>query len=210
MPDPELTGYRYPESGLNQSHTYLLPAVSRVLDGLTLSGCERRLFEVGCGNGSVAHELARGGWDILGVDPSAAGIEQAQAAYPELKLARGSAYDDLAAQYGRFPVVLSLEVIEHVYAPRQYVRAIFDLLNGDGTAIISTPFHSYWKNLALALTGKMDDHFTALWDHGHIKFWSVKTLSTLLAEAGFVSVRFKRVGRIPTLAKSMIAIARKP
>ncbi|QXP84016.1 methyltransferase [Methylococcus sp. Mc7] len=79
-----------------------------------------------------------------------------------------------------------------------------------GKAIVSTPYHGYWKNLALALSGKMDAHFTALWDHGHIKFWSMKTLSTLLEEAGFRDIRFERVGRVPVLAKSMIAIARKP
>ena len=55
----------------------------------------------------------------------------------------------------------------------------------------------------------MDRHFTALWEHGHIKFWSIATLAELLREAGFKDVRFLRVGRIPALAKSMIAIARK-
>ena len=210
MPDSDITGYRYAESGLNLSHGYLLPAVLRLLDELSLPAAERRLFELGCGNGSVAYELARRGWDPTGVDPSVDGIQLARAAYPELKLSSGSAYDDLAAQYGQFPVVLSLEVVEHVYAPHQYVRTLFDLLAGGGTVIISTPYHGYWKNLALALAGKMDRHFTALWDHGHIKFWSIKTLSMLLEEAGFVHVRFKRVGRIPVLAKSMIAIARKP
>lgn len=79
----------------------------------------------------------------------------------------------------------------------------------EGIAIISTPYHGYWKNLALALTGKMDAHFTALWDHGHIKFWSIKTLGKLLREAGFVDIRFKRVGQVPALAKSMVVIARK-
>jgi 2-polyprenyl-6-hydroxyphenyl methylase/3-demethylubiquinone-9 3-methyltransferase len=84
------------------------------------------------------------------------------------------------------------------------------LLEPGGLLIASTPFHGYWKNLALALTGKMDRHFTALWDHGHIKFWSEDTFRRLLEEAGFQDVRFQRVGRIPPLAKSMIAIARKP
>ena len=77
-------------------------------------------------------------------------------------------------------------------------------------AIISTPYHGYWKNLALALSGRMDAHFTALWDHGHIKFWSRRTLGDLLREAGFVDIRFWRVGRVPALAKSMIVMARKP
>jgi 2-polyprenyl-6-hydroxyphenyl methylase/3-demethylubiquinone-9 3-methyltransferase len=56
----------------------------------------------------------------------------------------------------------------------------------------------------------MDRHYTALWDHGHIKFWSIPTLTTLLTEAGFQTIRFHRVGRIPALAKSMIAVAEKP
>lgn len=32
----------------------------------------------------------------------------------------------------------------------------------------------------------------------------------MLGEAGFVDIRFERGGRIPALAKSMIAIGRKP
>ena len=168
------------------------------------------MFELGCGNGSVANVLTEHGWDVTGVDPSIEGIQQANAAFPNLKVLYGSAYDDLAAIYGRFPVLLSLEVVEHVYAPRQYAKTAFDLLQSGGTAIISTPYHGYWKNLVMAMSGKMDAHFTALWDHGYIKFWSIKTLTKLLTEVGFVDIRFERVGRIPALAKSMIAFARKP
>jgi len=207
---PDLSGYRYDHAGLNHSHGFLLPTVVHLLDGLNLPAGQRRLFELGCGNGSVAHELTRRGWDVTGVDPSAEGIAQAQHQHSELKLYPGSAYDDLATQYGSFPVVLSLEVVEHVYFPRQYPATVSSLLYGGGTAILSTPYHGYWKNLAMALTGKMDAHFTALWDHGHIKFWSINTLTALLEEAGLRDIHFERVGRIPALAKSMIAVARKP
>ncbi|HLS54427.1 MAG TPA: class I SAM-dependent methyltransferase [Zeimonas sp.] len=170
----------------------------------------RRVFDLGCGNGSVANELAKLGWDVTGVDPSTEGIARAKEQYPHLNLHEGSAYEDLAALYGQFPVVTSLEVVEHVYDPRRYAATLFALVQPGGTAIVSTPYHGYWKNLALAITGRMDAHFTALWDHGHIKFWSIRTLSELLREAGFVDIRFERVGRVPALAKSMIAIARKP
>ena len=206
---PAISGYHYDHAGLNCSHGYLLPTVFRLLDGLNLPAGERRLFELGCGNGSVAHELARRGWDVTGVDPSLEGIAQAQRAHPDLKLYGGSAYDDLAVRYGQFPVVLSLEVVEHVYFPRQYAATVFSLLQGGGTAILSTPYHGYWKNLALALSGKLDRHFTALWDHGHIKFWSMKTLAELLREAGFTDIHFHRVGRLPPLAKAVIAVARR-
>jgi 2-polyprenyl-6-hydroxyphenyl methylase/3-demethylubiquinone-9 3-methyltransferase len=38
----------------------------------------------------------------------------------------------------------------------------------------------------------------------------MRTLSTLLKEAGFTEIRFHRVGRVRPLAKSMIAVALKP
>ena len=121
----------------------------------------------------------------------------------------GSCYDDLKAKYGCFPVILSLEVVEHVYYPRKFARCLFDLCEDGGRAIISTPCHGYLKNLALAVTGKLDAHFTALWDHGHIKFWSRRTLTSLLQAAGFRRIDFVLVGRIPPFAKSMIAIAHR-
>ena len=207
----EISGYTYQNAEKNHSHGYLLPSVIDILGKIQkVSGCEKKLFEVGCGNGSVAATLAAGGWSVTGIDPSEQGIKFAHEQYPAIKLNRGSAYDNLAAQYGQFPAVLSLEVVEHVYDPRRFAATVFSLLESGGYAVISTPYHGYWKNLAMALSGKLDSHFTALWDHGHIKFWSIETLSVLLREAGFLDIHFERVGRIPPLAKSMIAVARKP
>lgn len=205
----EISGYTYQDDAPNYAHAYLAPAVLRIVDGLVAAGAEKRVFDLGCGNGSFAALLADRGFDVAGVDPSEEGIAQARRARPELKLNQGSAYDDLRGTYGQFPIVISLEVVEHVYSPEKYARGLFDLVAPGGTAIVSTPYHGYLKNLALALTGKLDSHFTALWEHGHIKFWSMKTLTELLRGAGFRSVSYERVGRVPTFAKSMIAIARK-
>lgn len=146
---------------------------------------------------------------MVGVDPSPEGISLAQGADPNLTLEVGNAYEPLKERFGRFSVVTSLEVVEHVYYPRKFARCVADLLEKDGIAIISTPYHSYFKNVALAITGKMDSHFTALWDHGHIKFWSVKTLTELFAEVGLQREQVIRVGRNPLLAKSMILVFRK-
>ncbi|MER8710058.1 class I SAM-dependent methyltransferase [Mesorhizobium sp. M1088] len=210
----EDSGYRYTDHATNCSHPYLLPSVINELDsikfGILAFGNVPKLFDLGCGNGSVGNVLNSLGWEVTGVDTSTDGIEQAQRNHPNLALFEGSAYDDLADRYGRFPAVISLEVVEHIYAPRLYAKTLFNLVDSGGTAIVSTPYHGYWKNLALATTGALDKHFTALWEHGHIKFWSITTLTKLLSDAGFDNIRFNRVGRIPALAKSMIAIARKP
>lgn len=204
------TRYEHAEEGLNASHEYLLPAVLKRLEAISLQGEQKRLFEMGFGNGSVAGEVARRGWSVTGVEVSASGLAKAHSRFGQLRLEEGSVYDDLAARYGRFPVVISLEVVEHLYAPRVFAQRMFDLLEPGGLAILSTPYHGYWKNLALAVTGKWDQHLTALWDHGHIKFWSAATISTLLVEAGFSAPTIDRVGRIPVLAKSMVVLARRP
>jgi 2-polyprenyl-3-methyl-5-hydroxy-6-metoxy-1,4-benzoquinol methylase len=205
----DISGYAYEDGDLNPSHDYLVPSVLKILGSLHLPQDRNRIFELGCGNGAVAEVLTRHGYQLTGVDVSVQGVEQAQRRHPHLSLQLGSAYDCLANTYGRFPVVISLEVVEHLYDPRAFARNLFNLVESSGAAIVSTPYHGYWKNLAMALTGRMDQHFTALWDHGHIKFWSMATLRQLLQEAGFRSITFRRVGRVPALAKSMIAIATK-
>jgi len=203
----DTSGYTYTSAKSSHIHAYLLPTLKKYLSNLDL--CEKRLFDLGCGNGSMANELTKKGWKITGVDASEQGIQQANINYPELNLYKGSAYDNLSDQFGTYPVVLSLEVVEHVYAPRDYARTLFNLTEEGGVAIISTPYHGYLKNMALSISGKMDSHFTALWDHGHIKFWSIKTLTILLQEVGFKNISFTRLGRVPPFAKTMIAYAHK-
>jgi 2-polyprenyl-3-methyl-5-hydroxy-6-metoxy-1,4-benzoquinol methylase len=200
-------GYWYEGNTESVDHLYTVPATLREMNR---GGKAKRIFDIGCGNGVVANMLAGNGYEVTGVDASPTGIASAQKYYPELRLELGSAYDDLSAKYGQFPYVVCLEVVEHLFYPRIWAKTVFDLTEPGGRAIVSTPYHSYLKNLALAVTGKLERHFTALWDYGHIKFFSMDTLTQLLEEAGFRDVRYRRLGRIPSLAKSMLAIATKP
>ena len=209
-----ISGYQWNGGAATCAHKHLMPSFIAELKLLvqqrgSQAAQNLNAFDLGCGNGSVAGHLHNLGWSVHGVDPSIQGIEQAKLHYPECNLHLGSAYDDLLSKFGQFPLVYSLEVVEHVYAPRDYAKTLVSLMQDDGIAIVSTPYHGYWKNLAMALTGKMDSHFTALWDHGHIKFWSVKTLTQLFEEVGLEVIRVHRVGRIPVLAKSMMLVLKR-
>jgi 2-polyprenyl-6-hydroxyphenyl methylase/3-demethylubiquinone-9 3-methyltransferase len=77
-------------------------------------------------------------------------------------------------------------------------------------AIISTPYHGYLKNVAVAVAGKWDTHHSPLWEGGHVKFWSRATLRTLFQEAGLREAAFYRVGRLAPFAKSMVCVFAKP
>lgn len=72
--------------------------------------------------------------------------------------------------------------------------------------MISTPYHGYLKNVLIALTGRFDRHHDPLWEGGHLKFFSPRTLRRLVERDGFRMVEIHRVGRIPALAKSMVAV----
>jgi 2-polyprenyl-6-hydroxyphenyl methylase/3-demethylubiquinone-9 3-methyltransferase len=198
--------YRYNDGQPTHANYYLWPALKSVVDGRLWQA--RRAFDLGCGNGSICSSLASLGFECTGVDMSESGIALAQANGVDAHI--GSAYDDLASQYGTFPLVVSLEVIEHCMDPRAFIRTFLSLIAPGGVGFLSTPYHGYLKNIALAVSGKMDAHYTALWDGGHIKFFSVRTLRTLLKEAGATDVRILRIGRVPALAKSMAAVVYRP
>jgi 2-polyprenyl-3-methyl-5-hydroxy-6-metoxy-1,4-benzoquinol methylase len=198
----------YTNSNLPGSAAYLLPAVRRTV---AACGDHAAVLDLGCGNGALTSTLARPGWSVTGVDRSPSGIRIAQAAYPHVRFLLGDAsgpLEDLAP--GSFDAVLSVEVIEHLPEPRRLVDNALRMLRPGGLAVFTTPYHGYLKNLALAVSGQFDAHCPALADGGHIKFWSRRTLSQVLAEAGFVRLRFHGAGRLPYFWKSMLIAAKKP
>ena len=71
--------------------------------------------------------------------PSEQGATQAIKLHLKLRVEIGSTYDDLAAKYGRLPMVVSLEVVECVYPPRHHASTLLDLLEPGGITIISPP-----------------------------------------------------------------------
>lgn len=203
----DLSSYAHPEPGLTPYNAYLLPTVERLLG----PAAGRRLFEIGFGNGAVAAHLAGKGFQVAGIEPSREGLALAHRTYPALTgLQHGTIYEDLRARFGAFQAVVSLEVIEHLYFPRRLAQAAFALLEPGGVLVVSTIYHGYLKNIATAVLGRFDRKMNPLWDHGHIKFFSPRSLTRLLQDAGFTDIAAKRLGVIPTFAASMVVCARKP
>lgn len=201
--------YSYVDPFATHSHSYILPRIQALL---SQRGPGTRILDLGCGNGSLLGRIDRPEWELYGVDASCSGIDMARQAHPEVRFAVGDItgrFGDLGYPAAYFDVVVTTEVIEHVYAPRKLVENAFEALRPGGDLILTTPYHGYVKNLALALTGKFDAHFTALWDGGHIKFWSQRTLTILLREARFTELKFYGTGRCPLLWKSTVVSAKK-
>ena len=196
------------------AHEYLLPSI---VTALCACGIDQQaaILDAGCGGGYIAHELRSSGYkNIYGFDAADSGIHVARTSYREMQdnFAVHDAYERaLPESLPRkdYDVVLSIEVIEHLYSPQRYLENIHSWLKPGGYLILTTPYHGYLKNLAIALLNGFDRHATVSWEGGHIKFYSYNTLAAQLVAVGILPVKFSGSGRVPYLWKSMVVIGTK-
>jgi 2-polyprenyl-6-hydroxyphenyl methylase/3-demethylubiquinone-9 3-methyltransferase len=189
-----------------EAHGYLEKPVRSLLD----TAAAGRVLDLGCGNGALTARLAAPGRQLTGLDHSTSGIRLARERHAGIAFDPFDILAPLPAQHhGRYDAVVSAEVVEHLLLPRKLMERAREALAPDGLLIVTTPFHGYWKNLALALSNGFDSHWHPLRDYGHVKFFSRRTLLRLFEETGFAVSGFRTAGRIPALACSMIAWGRK-
>lgn len=174
----------------------------------------RRICDLGCGNGYLASRIASLGCHVTAIDASETGIDIAERHYASksvsfLRAEFGAQLKAILQESNGFDVVVSSDVIEHLYRPSLLVEAAADLLRPGGHLIVGTPYHGYIKNLAISVLDKWDAHHGVHWDGGHIKFFSLRTLGNLLTRHGFEDLRFRCSGRFPWLWKHMICVARR-
>ncbi len=142
---------------------------------------------------------------LTGIDFTSSGIDRARQSFPTLQFLDHDINEPLPEDLlGQFDVVLSAEVIEHLFFPRTVFARAREALGSEGHVILSTPFHGYFKNLALALTGKFDHHWQVGSDFGHIKFFSQRSLGAMARECGFDPIFWGRGGRLRPLAATMV------
>ncbi|MDB6140171.1 MAG: methyltransferase [Verrucomicrobiaceae bacterium] len=207
MIDISASNYGFLSAEASHMHKYFVPPILRRL--ASLPGA--KVLDLGCGNGALCGSISKAGFEITGVDVSDEGIMHARKAWPGIRFEKLGVYDEPPAEFlEAFDVVISTEVIEHLYAPRALATLISRLLKPGGTAMITTPYHGYWKNLVMAVFDKWDSHHNVFWDHGHIKFWSPKTLRKLFEEEKFLYEDFEGLGRFPYLWMTMLMCFSKP
>lgn len=198
--------YAYTDSSLTNAHSFLLSPLLSLLPQNPDSNTKKlRLLDLGCGNGSLSNVLAQQGYEVVGVEESAQGVEIAKRNFPSVNFVQGSIYNlPNVGLENSFDIAIAVAVIEHLFYPRDLVRAAKKYLKPNGRLILTTPDHGYAKNLVMALSGKMDKYFHVLWDGGYIKFFSIPTMTELLETEGYTDLNFKFAGRLPYLWKSML------
>jgi len=184
-------------------------ALKPVSDYLRQAGATR-VLDLGCGNGYLTNQLSLQGFMMTGMDVSESGINIAAKNFPSTPFEVHDLMNPLASEHhNQYDAVISIEVVEHLLLPRKLFENASAALKPGGRLIVSTPYHGYWKNLAMAVTNKFDHHWHPLRDFGHIKFFSHATIRQLFQEFDFTDIEIKNVGRVPIMACSMIVVGTK-
>ena len=147
-----------------------------------LSG--KAALDVGCGAGLLCEPLARMGAAVTGVDAAPENIAAAAAHAAQSALKIDYRAGELSAQkLGRFDLVTSMEVIEHVTDPAAFVADLVAQLKPDGLLIMSTPNRTAASKLLLVEAAERLGQVprgTHDWD----QFLMPDELTALLKEAG--------------------------
>ncbi len=144
-----------------------------------------RILEIGCGIGTVVHELAKQGYDVRGTDISHVAIEYGRAKYGGIQLevqpAEGLAFDDAS-----FDVVLSFDLFEHIARVDLHVSEVCRVLRPGGYYLFQTPnkyCDAAFETLALR---------SLKWRRAHPSLHTPGQLRRRLAGHGF-EVRFLKM-----------------
>lgn len=103
------------------------------LTGLTTG----RILDIGCNVGTFLEAAARFGWEALGVEPNPRAAEMAEGKGFEIH--RGFFDESLTPSLGQFDVVHAGDVIEHLFAPVEFLARVRSVLRPGGLLVVVTP-----------------------------------------------------------------------
>jgi 2-polyprenyl-3-methyl-5-hydroxy-6-metoxy-1,4-benzoquinol methylase len=156
-------------------------------------GHGRRLLDVGAADGLLARELTTRGWRVTGIEGDAAAAQVGAATCERMLVA------DLDGEPPRldgegFDAIVYGDVLEHLRDPARVLAGLNRAAVPAAAIIVSVPNVAHlWMRLSLA-AGRFDYAERGILDRTHLRFFTRRTLVTLLAGAG---LRVERMTATP-------------
>lgn len=147
----------------------------------------KRVADVGCGAGLLSEPLRRLGAEVTGLDAAPENIEAARIHAEGQGLEIDYRVGGVEQLEGRYDLITSLEVIEHVADTHTFVRGLAGALTDDGLLILSTPNRTSMSRLLMIVLGEGMGRIPR-GTHDWQKFLTPEELCALIEEAGLKAV----------------------
>jgi 2-polyprenyl-3-methyl-5-hydroxy-6-metoxy-1,4-benzoquinol methylase len=157
-------------------------AQDRFLAAYPPAGPGRRLLDLGCGLGFFVSRALEDGWEAFGCDTSQPWAEQAARRAGAERIILG-AVEEIPAAAGRFDLITSWDVLEHIFEPLPFLRAARRLLAPGGRLFLRTP-NEAWVYPSYLARRLLLGEAVELGPLNHVVYYRAATLRLALGRAG--------------------------
>lgn len=165
-----------------------------------LVGLSKRVLEIGCGPGSITKILAQQGQcRVTGLELDPEAIKKV-APYCETIMQadlNSAEWPRLLDGVERFDVVVAADVLEHLYDPWVTLKHMISFINPNGYLVVSLPHVGHAAVVSCLINSDFEYRDWGLLDSTHIRFFGLKNIETLFAQAGLKIVEVKYVIKPP-------------
>ena len=186
-----------PEAARQHTYDYAVDLQAKTAPAFVceLVGKNKRVLEIGCGPGSITRMMKTAGQcRVTGieVDPSAIALARrhCEAIYQQDLNAEN--WPQVLGSAEPFDVVVAADVLEHVYDPWRTLRQMASLIGREGSIVVSLPHAAHAALLACLVGNDVAYGDYGLLDRTHIRFFGLKNIEELFAQAALkiVEARF--------------------
>lgn len=169
--------------------SYLSPITinryNEILDRFEAFRKTGNLLDVGAGYGFFLEIARQRGWNVYGSELTDEAVNHCTD--KGLPMFKGELQN---IDFGKiqFDVIISIEVIEHINNPIEYLTKMNEILRPGGTIYVTTPnFNSYLRH-------RLKENYNVIEYPNHLGYFTRKTLNKLFTENGFKTLKIQTTG----------------
>lgn len=163
-------------------------------------GSNKRVLEIGCGPGSITKILAeQSDCKVIGLELDPDAIKKVAPYCVKVMQADLNSNDwpRLLDKTDKFDVVIAADVLEHLYDPWACLQRMVPLISTNGYIVISLPHIGHAAVMSCLFSGDFEYRNWGLLDRTHIRFFCLKNIEDLFAQANLKIIEVAYVTKQP-------------
>lgn len=160
------------------------------------------VLDWGCGEGAFSQRLHDIGCNVIAVDIDAKEFKAKGPEFHQIDFNSPIEIEGFVKKFTKqFDLIVSIEVIEHIQNPWQFLETIYQLCRQDTRILITTPNISSWLGrFWFLITGELWGFSQGNWvEIGHINPIGHIEMTNLLNEVGFEDIEVHPGGNLPVI-----------